>query len=310
MVCATVIFSRVLAQSPDRSPSTGLSVSPPTFELSGNPGEILKNSIKLENMNTHPVEIAVDLRNFSAIGEEGAVDITENEGTHSLSTWIDVFPKTVVIPGKTAQYFNFTLKIPLNAEPGGHFGSLIFRTIPTEKLEGSGASLAQEIGALILLKVAGQSIESAQIESFESGKALYEYGPVDFVARIKNLGNVHTKPYGTISITNALGKNVATIQLDKKNILPGAIRKLEGTWDTKWRMGYYTATFIAVFSDNTQQAAVTSFTILPYRLVGIIILVLIVLILILVLVVVVFIFHFFLLLLFFLCTLPTPGHLL
>lgn len=275
IITSTLVFAGVLlgsaiyarAQTTSSTPSTGLAVSPPTFEVSGNPGDVIKNSIKLENMNTYPVEIAVDRRNFTAIGEDGAVGLTEEDTSFSLASWITVEPSSITLPPKTSQYFSFSIKVPLNAEPGGHFGSLIFRTIPKEKIEGSGASLAQEIGSLVLLRIAGETYESAIIESFDPTQKLFEFGPVTFHARIKNLGNVHTKPYGTVTITNMFGQNVGNVKIDSKNILPGAVRKFEGTWDTKWRIGHYTASFVAVFGDNTQHAKVTSFTIIPYRLV-------------------------------------------
>lgn len=271
-----VLSTIVSAQSPaPSSPSTGLAVTPPTFEINGNPGDTIKNTVKLENMHPYAVEIAVDRRNFTAVGEEGAVGLTEEDTSFSLASWIEVTPTSVTIPPKTAQYFTFNIKVPLNAEPGGHFGSLIFRTIPTEKLDGSGASLAQEIGSLVLLRIAGETVEQANIESFNTTKSIFEQGPVNFEIRLKNQGNVHTKPSGTIVITNMLGSQVASITVEPKNVLPGATRKLDAVWDTKWRLGRYSATYTAVLSDQTTRSATTVFTIIPYRLIIVILVVLI-----------------------------------
>ncbi len=282
LIIFAVFTTLVRAQTPAPStPSTGLAVTPPTFEINGNPGDSIKNTVKLENMHPYPVEIAVDLRNFTAIGEDGAVGLTEEETSFSLASWIEVSPKTVTIPPKTAQYFTFTIKVPLQAEPGGHFGSLIFRTIPTEKVEGSGASLAQEIGALVLLRLSGETVESASIESFKATSSIFEKGPVPFEVRLKNLGNVHTKPTGTIIITNLLGQQVASVAVEPKNVLPGATRKLEATWDTQWRLGRYNATYTAVFSDKTTLSSTTSFTVLPYRAIAVAIVILIILLIIL-----------------------------
>ena len=264
-----VLSTIVSAQSANSTPSTGLAVTPPTFELNGNPGDNIKNTVRLDNMHPYPVEIAVDLRNFTAVGEDGAVGITEEQNSFSLASWIEITPKTITLAPKTSQYFTFNIKVPLQAEPGGHFGSLIFRTIPTEKLEGSGASLAQEIGALVLLRIAGETVEQANIESFHPVKSLFEKGPVGFEIRVRNQGNVHTKPSGTIIITNMLGSQVASVVVEPKNILPAATRKLEAVWDTKWRLGRYSATYTAVLSDQTTRSATTTFTILPYRAIGV-----------------------------------------
>lgn len=247
--------------------TTGLAVSPPNFEISGNPGNTITNSVRLENMQSNPVRLAVDKRNFTAIGEEGAIGLTEESDSFSLSSWITVDPADVVIPAKSTKTFTFTIKVPLNAEPGGHFGSLIFRSVPDNNLSGSGAVVAQEIGSLILLRLSGSTTESAKVESFGASKSFYEYGPVTFEARVKNLGNVHTKPNGNITITNLLGQKVGTVKLDGKNVLPGAIRKIEGSWDTKWRIGRYTATSVLIYgANNTQLANVTSFIVFPYRI--------------------------------------------
>jgi hypothetical protein len=272
---SSVLTRLAHAQSPSDAPAenkpvVGLSVSPPTFELTANPGDKVSNKVQIENLHDYPVKIAIDRRNFTAIGEEGAVGLTEEETTFSLATWISIDPKEDTIAPHSTKVYSFTVDVPLMAEPGGHFGSIIFRTIPTAQVEGSGATVAQEIGSLILLRVSGNTKEEAAIDSFNASKSFYEYGPVNLEARIENKGNVHVKPTGTITITNMLGQKVATIPLDSKNVLPGAVRRLDNTWDTKWRFGRYTATLVMVYGkDQTQRATVTNFVVLPYKVAGV-----------------------------------------
>ena len=277
-----LVFSIFLYIHPQASAQTtsdsGLTISPPTFELSLNPGERTSNYIRLENRNNYPVKIAVDLRNFTALGEEGGVDLTYENTNFSLANWISIDKNEYVLPGKSNRTYKFDVSTPSNAEPGGHFGSIIFRTIPTESLSGSGASLAQEIGSLILVKVSGPTTEEADIASFATTKKIFEYGPVTFDARIENLGNVHLKPRGVINITNILGRTVGTLELENKNVLPGAIRKIEGVWNTKSRFGRYTATLVLVYGrDQVQRAAITNFYLIPYKLLAVIFVVVLVL---------------------------------
>lgn len=266
-------FHSALAQSP--TPNLGLTLTPPTFEITGNPGEIIANTIRLDNTNDYPVNLAVDHRNFTAQGEEGSVDLTPGSTPYSLASWISVSPDSATIPAGGSRTFSYRVAIPLNAEPGGHFGSLVFRTIPGATLTGSGATLAQEIGSLILLKVSGATTQDARIVDFAPTQSIFEYGPVTLSARVENLGNTHIKPSGTITITNIWGSKVATLKVEGKNVLPGAIRKLDSVWDTKWGLGRYTATFVMVYgSDLTQRAAITNFYLLPYRLIILILIVL------------------------------------
>lgn len=278
LAVALVLGQHLRARAQQVAQVGGLTISPPSFELSANPGSQSKHSIRLENRNPHPVKIVVDRRNFTAIGEEGAVGLTEEETSFSLASWIDLDGSEVTLPPGGTRLYNFTVNVPLNAEPGGHFGSIIFRTIPASNVEGSGATLAQEIGSLLLVRVAGSQTEDAIIDSFAPSQSFFEYGPVKLITRVKNLGNVHLKPVGTITITNMWGQQVASMNLDSRNVLPDSVRRLENTWDTRWGFGRYQATVVMIFGqDQLQRAAVTHFFLLPYKLMLLIALVVILL---------------------------------
>jgi hypothetical protein len=90
--------------------SLGLAVSPPTFELSANPGDKLERSIRVDNLVDKPIPITVDRRNFAALGEEGQAVLTEEVTPFSLASWIKVDPTTVTIPAKASHVFKFTVQ--------------------------------------------------------------------------------------------------------------------------------------------------------------------------------------------------------
>jgi len=255
----------VWAQSP-----AGLSISPPTFEISANPGDTLTNTIRVTNLNESSVLVSVDRRNFTAVGEEGSIGLTEEETSFSLASWISVEPESVRIPGRDSHTFIFTIAIPANAEPGGHFGSVVFKTGGAQPGQ-TGAALSQEVGALVLLRVAGQAEESASLASFSSTKNLWEYGPVDLELRVKNEGNVHVRPTGTIIVTNIWGRQVAEIELEPRNVLPGAIRRSLTTWEEKNLIGKYTATVYLTYGNQGKTlTASTAFWAFPYRVGGLV----------------------------------------
>lgn len=253
-----------------------LTISPPTFELSANPGDSLENTIKLENSTDKSLKILAEARNFTAVGEEGSVGLTEEETPFSLASWIKITPTEAELPAKSSRIFTFRTEVPLNAEPGGHFGSIIFKTRGIRPGE-TGAALSQEIGALVLLQIAGKTKEEASLESFSTKKSLWEYGPVEFETRIKNTGNVHLKPVGSIIITNIFGKKIATFETERRNVLPEAIRKIAGSWDQRLLLGKYTAT--AIFTYGTQSkilTASTTFFGFPYKIGGVILAILLI----------------------------------
>lgn len=267
------------AQSAPAQPKSGLAISPPTFELSANAGDTLKNSIRVDNISAEPLEVSVDTRNFTALGEEGGINLSEEEGQYSLASWISVKPGKVTIPVGESKVFDYTIAVPANASPGGRFGSIVFKTALKPLTGQSGVAIGQEVGALVFLKIAGQVNEKAEIASFGAKSGLHERGPVGFDIRVKNTGNVQVKPRGTITISNAFGKKVATVRVDEKNVLPGSIRKLSADWNNGWLFGKYNATLSLVYgSDRQVLTASTSFWGFPYKLIGIVVAVLVVLV--------------------------------
>jgi hypothetical protein len=254
----------------------GLAISPPTFELSGNPNDTLNNIIKVTNISSDPVEVSTSTRNFTAIGEEGAVGLTEEENSFSLARWIAVSPSTALIKPSQTQFFTFTTAIPQNAEPGGHFGSVVF-SIGGNQPDQTGAAVSQEVASLILLRVAGKAKEQVTIENFFPFKKFYEYGPINFEIRVKNEGSIHAKPTGTITLTNFFGRKVGTFNIESKNVLPGATRKLTAYWNKKALFGKYTATLSVIYgSDNQILTATNTFVAIPYKIVGVVLLALLI----------------------------------
>lgn len=251
-----------------QQPTAGLAVSPPSFDLSANPGDTITNNIRVDNLVDYGLEVSVQARNFTALGEEGQVNLTEEDSTYSLADWITITPKAVTIKARESQTFQYTIKVPANAEPGSRFGSIVFKTA-TRPVEGqTGVSIGQEIGSLVFLRIAGQVREKSSIVGFKTSSLINEYKPVDFEVRARNDGNVHLRPTGTITITNFFGKKVATVPIDSRNILPDAVRKLDAQWkDGRFIFGRYTATVSLVYgSQNTITTASTTFWGFPYTI--------------------------------------------
>lgn len=256
----------------------GLSVSPPTFELAANPGDTLKNSIRVDNITDDVLSVTIDKQNFTAAGEEGQAELTDEITSFSLASWIKVATPAIEIPAKSSKTVAFSVQVPANAEPGGHFGSVVFRTKAKPLSGQTGVSVGQQIGALLFLRVAGELKEQAKIDGFIPGKSFYEYGPVEFESRLQNDGNVHFKPESTITIANMFGQKVATLPIDTHNVLPGSVRKFKADWKPKLLFGKYTATLSVVYGDKKQiLTATTTFMGFPYKLVGIIALAVIIL---------------------------------
>jgi hypothetical protein len=222
--------------------AAGLRVTPVSFDLAIDKGLTSTGVIHLENFTKDKLDIAVNLKNFTAQGEQGEVVLSSDDSQYSLAKWISISPTRVTLNPGEKRDFNFKIIVPSNAEPGGHFGSIVFSTVPSKTLNSTGAVVSQSVGALFLVKVPGPVNENAILESFKAGKSFYDQGPVDFVIRVKNNSTVHVKPIGVITIKNDITGQKYVVGVDGKNVLPNAIRQIPVEWNHKFLLGKYTAT--------------------------------------------------------------------
>lgn len=282
-----VILGSCVAPAASAQSGQAFTISPALIELSANPGETAIATIKLTNLSSTDLSITTQANDFGSKNETGEPNIIfDDQATpYSMRSWIGL-SEEFKIGTKESKTIDFPIKVPQDAEPGGHYSVIRFTgSVPGE--EGSNVALSASIGSLIFLKVSGQMQQKASIASFYAAKkdfaasSFFETGPVSFVERIKNDGNVHLKPTGTIEVKNTFGKVVSTMRVNgdpgnedtpPRSVLPQSIRRFDQSLEGKRLFGKYTATLSVHYGDPQQKLEQTiSFWVIPYKLVGLII---------------------------------------
>ena len=185
--------------------------------------------------------------------------------------------------------------MPADAEPGGKYAGILFGTSPP-KVGGTSIAISNKVGSLILVRVAGDAKESANVKEFSTPKDFFENGPVAFTVRIENTGNVHLQPKGNIEIKNTFGRVVETITVNEgsSNVLPDSIRAFidsgEGnnlTWSPSGlTIGKFTANLTMAYGDPAQNlTSSVSFWIVPWKVLIVLLLAIIISILLLVIII-------------------------
>lgn len=247
--------------------SRTLTVIPPSFELYANPGDSISDKIRVRNDSTAETSYTIAVEDFKAVGEEGQVDLVdENQSntTYSLAKWVEPGMNSFSLKAGGEIEIPYTINVPKDAEPGGHYASILVKMGGETKVEG-GAAVSSRVGSLILLRVSGNVKEDASVETFATDKNYYEKSPVTFDLRVKDSGNNHIKPKGTIVITNLFGQKITELPLNGLNVLPGAIRKMDTKWEFSATLANrFTATLVATYGEqNKPLSASASFYIFP-----------------------------------------------
>lgn len=269
--------TEALAQTEDDS--RGLSISPLTFELTANKGDILINKIRIYNPSTAAIVVKMETEDFKPVGESGQVIVApEEEATYSLKKWVKTEPAEFTLESKEQKFIDFIITVPENAEPGGKYGTILASTVGTISADKiSGAAVAQKVGALLLLTVSGDVKESLNVKEF-SAPNFMEYGPVPFTIRFENEGSVHVRPKGFITIADWRGKKATDLEFPQMNVIPGTTRKIDVKWDAKWMIGKYTATLVGSYgtSNTPIEPYVITFWVLPWKMILLMIIVLLI----------------------------------
>lgn len=275
-------FSSVIpvgAQASNANAADGLQISPAVIEVNGEKGKSYRIDIQVTNVTGTDLAFDSTVNNFSAKDETGAPSISINSINNdlhvvsSIKDWVAVIP-SFTLKARQSQKIVTTLTIPQDAEPGGHYGVIRFSGRGPNLLK-TGVGLAASAGSLVLVKVAGTIDEKLDLITFTSAQdgqesGFFRYGPIDFVMRFENKGNIHLKPVGQIEVRNIFGNKIETLSVnaDKGNVLPNSIRKFQSSLDKQWLFGRYTADLSVAYGTTGQAIVKTiSFWVIPWRLI-------------------------------------------
>ncbi len=259
--------------------SVALSVSPTLFEMSASKSQAWSSAVRVINTNPFPLKVYVNAVNFEPSGESGQGTMipvleTESNGT-TLAEWFTLPTEEIIIPAEQTVSVPFSINVPDDAAPGGHFSAILVGTRSLTNSETPAqVETSQVVTALVFLSVAGDIVERGSIRDFVTEQFVSESPKAAFSIRFENAGNVHVQPQGNITIKNMWGRERGTIPINQTsqfgNVLPNSIRKYNFEWVGDWSfadMGRYTAEVTLAYGDLTRQfvTAETSFWVIPWR---------------------------------------------
>lgn len=258
LIIFTLLLTAVRAQAPVNK--RAFVVIPPKLELTAEPGEVIQSAIRLQNQTENEVTVYVGMSDFIVRDMSGTVELVDPEaaGEWALSQWLSFAPKTLTIPTGEQGSVSVTISVPEDALPGGRYATVYFSESGLIEEGQTITGVAMEIRSLVLLRIAGPITEEAIVRRFHAPR-FSEYGPIEFTTELANLGDYHIRPIGAIEVKNILGKTVATMNLEERNIFPGVSQEYKNVWDKKWLFGRFKATLTATYGEQSLPLTATIF---------------------------------------------------
>lgn len=284
--------------------SFNLVTSPLPINLTTTPGKPVSTELRVKNNSPQPERLQVTLYKFS-VNEASEVSLSEGQPGDDFMEWVSFAP--TVFTAEPNQWKTVKMNINVPAEAAlGYYYAVGFSRAEAPTPVPSGAALRGQVITFVLLdvQVPGAKRELTVTE-FSSDRGVYEFLPAAFTVKVKNTGNIHTVPTGTIFIKRG-SKTVGTLAVNpgQGNILPGSTRTFTAQWEDgfplhvpketggqpvsnpdsttattlKWdfgnasklRIGKYQAQLILVYDDGQRDVPIegsVGFWVVPFRLI-------------------------------------------
>jgi hypothetical protein len=259
-----------------------VTIAYPTLMHKLNPGGKTEGITRVINQSTATLTFKLAVQDFIVTDTLGTPNLlppgTLND-KYSAAAWIGATPSTFTLKPGQSETINYYIQVPPNARPGGHYAALVYAPLVTKGVSGgSGSTVNSQLGSLFYITINGPIHEQAFITKFFANP-FQEYGPVDILTQIRNLGDLHIAPQGNITVTGLFLNQ--TQALPNHNIFPEAARDFQNTFGQAFMLGRYKAVLFASYgtNNNLPLMATVYFWVFPWKVTLVIILAVIAIIL-------------------------------
>lgn len=272
------------------------SVRPAKVELSLESGETRETTIMLSNDTALPIRVEISFEDVAPSLQGDATEepfrlLGDSEGKFPSKRLFSTPHETLDILSGQSVDVPVRVLIPASAEPGGHYGGVVFSFRPVLPSQGGGnqeVAVLGRVATLFFIKVGDVVKEEGHVVAFglfNNARVVAEPGetaPARFAIAFENTGDVHLNPHGTIAVSN-MWRADRILVVDPWAVIPGATRMREMDLSESLLPGYHTATLSLAsgYGDKIETRAVgfwvrPSFLALTLALLGFLLLALLV----------------------------------
>ena len=215
----------------------GLSVTPVSKRYELRPGQTVLGNFTIRNGGDLAVEYKLLVTPLNIKNEQYEKDFSKVTAIDA-SSWIKLDHTNGKLERNGKRVVGFTLTVPRDAAPGGHYAVAFAETIlPKGAQAESSVKSTQRVGELFYIGVAGDVKISGSVAGWRSAFWQNE-PPMLTTLRMKNDGNTHYDAKYSIQVTDIFG-NIKTQMKGENIILPDTTRRIDVAWNSAPDFGLY-----------------------------------------------------------------------
>jgi hypothetical protein len=212
-----------------------LTTSPVSLDLAIKPGTNTTKTLQLMNNSGQPLQIKIQLDEFSAHGNSGQAAITAPKANDPSASWVHFSPTNFTAQPGVWTSVQMTIKVPQSAQLGYYYAVVFQPQLPNNPSQPHTTIIKGSNAILILVDTqSGNESRQVQIGNFSVSKHVYQYLPANFSVTVHNTGNIYLAPSGDIFISrHSDGTNsMAALNVNSAggNVLPDSVRIFQTQW--------------------------------------------------------------------------------
>lgn len=225
----------LLLASPAQAQETGLRLvtSPLPINLVAEPGSTVTTDLTVKNDGSETETLKIDMMKFSAYEDTGAPLLQEPEPGDDFFNWVAFSEQAFIIAPQERKSVKVTITVPETASFGYYYAFVFTRAEDTRQAGARETAVIGGTATLVLLEArVPEARRELTVAGFSVDRRAYEFLPVHFTIPVRNSGNVHIIPSGSIFLMKG-NDQVAELPVnpEKGNILPDSARSYAASWE-------------------------------------------------------------------------------
>lgn len=266
-------------QLPDATVYGDFVVGPGKTEVELAPGESRTFELTVANRIGRTRVFSVSEEDFKGSNDPSQTItlLGDDRGPYSLRDYIHVATTSIAIGNGYRAHIPVVISVPLDAQPGGLYGSIIIGTVsdPLSIDSSNGAApsspVITRIGTLFFVRVSGPVFAEGKVSSFtlsDGHSIFWDNSSIKFNILYKNTGNVSVNPYGTLTVNNITNSPVANIPIDPWFAMPESTRFRQIEWKAPFLFGRYVAhaSIVRGYASTTDELELV-FWVIPWKVI-------------------------------------------
>lgn len=241
--------------STNASAAQGITISPLRNEVDIAPGTTYLAELRLTNSAPSSVTLLLTAESFNVVDQNYSYSFAT---TSPETSWVDFSQDSVTLLGEQSASIAYSIRVPLDAEPGGYYLALFAATQPPE--DQAGIAPVSRLASLQYISVPGAVNKSGELLSLQS--PLVAFGPSNWSATIKHPGTAHFRSYQKTTVYSVFGQPVTTSE-DSWLILPRSVRLTNNDLPVPGVMGVYRLAYSISLGDAAPTTIERWFLYLP-----------------------------------------------